>query len=90
MRHETAKGTTLSNHVWDLKREGTPFTISWSILARGDGYNPSTKSCRLCLLEKWHISFKPEGATLNKRLEVFSNCRHKASLVLDPSPVEPD
>ena len=90
MRHETAKGTTLSKHVWDLKREGTPFTISWSILARGDGYNPSTKSCRLCLLEKWHILFKPEGATLNKRLEVFSNCRHKASLVLDPSSVEPD
>ena len=40
--------------------------------------------------EKWHILFKPEGATLNKRLEVFSNCRHKASLVLDPSSVEPD
>ena len=84
------KGTTLSKHVWNLKRAGTPYTISWSIQARGDGYNPSNKQCRLCLLEKWHILFKPEGATLNKRLEVFSSCRHKASIVLDPSSAEPD
>ena len=84
------KGTTLSKHVWNLKRAGTPYTISWSVQARGDGYNPSNKQCRLCLLEKWHILFKPECATLNKRLEVFSNCRHKASLVLDPSSTEPD
>ena len=93
MKHEDVdgtKGTTLSKHVWSLKRAGIPYTISWSIQARGDGYNPSSKQCRLCLLEKWHILFKPEGATLNKRLEVFSNCRHKASLVLDPSSVEPD
>ena len=93
MKHEDVdgtKGTTLSKHVWSLKRAGIPFTISWSIQARGDGYNPSSKQCRLCLLEKWHILFKPEVATLNKRLEVFSNCRHKASLVLDPKSAEPD
>ena len=93
MRHEDVegnKGTTLSKHVWNLKRAGTPYNIAWSIQARGDGYNTSNKQCRLCLLEKWHILFKPEAATLNKRLEVFSNCRHKASLVLDPTSAEPD
>ena len=90
MEHEDSKGTTLSKHVWSLKRANIPYNISWSILARGDGYNPSSKQCRLCLLEKWHILFKPEGATLNKRLEVFSSCRHRASLVLDPSTAEPD
>ena len=90
IEHEEAKGTTLSKHVWDLKRAGIPYSISWSILARGDGYNPSNKQCRLCLLEKRHILFKPEGATLNKRLEVFSSCRHRASLVLDPRAAEPD
>ena len=90
IKHEDAKGTTLSSHVWGLKRAGTAYNISWSILARGDGFNPSTKSCRLCLLEKWHILFKQEEATLNKRLEVFSSCRHKARLVLDPASTQPD
>ena len=93
MKHEDVegtKGTTLSKHVWSLKRAGIPYTISWSIQARGDGYNPSNKQCRLCLLEKWHIIFKPEGATLNKRLEVFSNCRHRASLVLGKPSADPD
>ena len=90
MEHEDAKGTTLSQHVWNLKRAGTPHTISWSIQARGEGFNPSSKQCCLCLLEKWHILFKPEAATLNKRLEVFSHCRHKAGLVLDPRAAEPD
>ena len=61
----------------------TPHTIAWSIQARGNGYNTSNKQCRLCLLEKWHILFKPECATLNKRWEVFSNC-----LVLDPSAID--
>ena len=91
MRHEDldgTKGTTLSKHVWNLKRAGTPYTIAWSIQARGGGYNPSTKQCRLCLLEKWHILFKPECATLNKRWEVFSSCRHRACLVLDPAAVD--
>ena len=88
LEHENAKGTTLSRHVWTLKRAGTPYTIAWSIQARGGGYNPSTKQCRLCLLEKWHILFKPECATLNKRWEVFSSCRHRACLVLDPAAVD--
>ena len=42
-------------------------TMAWSIRARGDEYNPSNKQCRLRLLEKKHILFKPEGVTLNKR-----------------------
>lgn len=88
LEHENAKGTTLSQHVWTLKRARTPYTIAWSIQARGGGYNPSTKQCCLCLLEKWHILFKPECATLNKRWEVFSSCRHRACLVLDPAAVD--
>ena len=58
-------GTILSQHVWGLKRASIPNTISWSIQARGNGYNPSNKQCRLCLLEKWHILFKPEVARYN-------------------------
>ena len=74
--------TTLSQHIWKLKRAGTPYTITWKVLDRGRGYNPSTKSCRLCLLEKWYIMFRPEGASLNKRSELYSFCRHKAKLLL--------
>ena len=31
---------------------------------------------------------QPEGATLNKRWEVFSKCRYRACLVIDPAPVD--
>ena len=35
----------------------------------------------LCLREKFCIIFKPEGASLNGRSELFSTCRHR--LLLD-------
>ena len=68
--------------MWKLKRSGTPYTITWKVLDRGKGYNPSSKSCRLCLLEKWFIMYRPGGATLNKRSELYSHCRHKTKLTL--------
>jgi hypothetical protein len=74
--------TTLSHHIWTLKKANTPHTITWRVLERGRGYNPASKSCRLCLLEKYDIMFKPEGATLNRRHELYSSCRHKARLLL--------
>ena len=46
------------------------------------GYNTTSKSCRLCLLEKYHIMFTPGVATLNKRRELFSSCRHRRKLTL--------
>jgi hypothetical protein len=74
--------TTLSQHIWSLKKTNTPHTITWKTLERGQGYNPASKSCRLCLLEKYNIMFKPEGATLNRRNELYSSCRHKAKILL--------
>ena len=74
--------TTLSQHIWKLKRSEIEYTITWKIIDRGRGYNPSSKSCRLCLLEKYYIMFQPEGATLNKRSELYSHCRHKKKLLL--------
>ena len=35
-------------------------------------------------VEKYFILFKPELAELNSRKELFSTCRHKASLLLIP------
>ena len=34
--------------------------------------------------------FREEQATLNKRLEIFTNCRHKARLTLDPKTIKDD
>ena len=90
IKHREQKGTRLSAHIWELKDQGIPYDLTWSILATASGYNPSTKQCRLCLLEKWVILFQEEDATLNKRLEIFSSCRHKARLTLNPKAVKDD
>ena len=81
------KGTTLSAHIWELKDKGIPHEVTWSILATASGYNTTTKQCRLCLTECWYILFKEELATLNRRQEIFSSCRHKARLTLSPKEV---
>ena len=74
--------TTLSKYVWELKRENAPYEISWKKLAKGRVFNPVTKTCQLCLKEKYLIMFSPEGATLNKRTELYSTCRHRLKLLL--------
>ena len=45
--------------------------------------NPSTNSCRLCLVEKFTIMFKPELASLNQRDEFFTHWRIKEAKLLD-------
>ena len=78
--------TTLSAHVWSLKDrgllEGRDFQVSWRLKDRGTSYNSTTKKCRICLKEKLHILYKPEGATLNRRSEIFGSCSHKMSNLL--------
>ena len=75
-------GTTLSTHVWNLKDSNLNFDINWEIAARAEPFNPATKKCQLCLTEKYLIMFKPEGATLNSRSEMFATCRHRTKLLL--------
>jgi len=74
--------TTLSAHIWDLKRRSKHFEIEWSIKDRAPPFDPVSKKCRLCLKEKYHIIFQPEGATLNQRFALFSTCRHRLSKLL--------
>ena len=74
--------TALSTHIWKLKDQRTPFTISWDIIGRAAPYNPATNKCRLCLLEKYLIMFRPAGASLNQNSEFFTTCRHKQSHLL--------
>ena len=80
--NRSRKGTRLSKHVWSLKSQKIPYTVSWEILAKAPSFNPATKTCKLCLKEKWFIMFRPEGATLNHRSEFFSTCRHRLKPLL--------
>ena len=57
--------------------------ITWDLLEkRIAGYNPTSRQCRLCLLEKFHIMFTPGVATLNKRREIYTPCMHRDKLTL--------
>ena len=56
--------------------------VMQDIVKRAAPYNPTTKICRLCICEKFHILFHPEDATLNQRSEFFSRCWHKDTHLL--------
>ena len=76
------KGTRLSKYVWYLKDNGIQYNLEWSILGKAKSFNPVSRICRLCLLEKYCILYKPESATLNSRDEFFAPCRHRWKHVL--------
>ena len=44
--------TSLSKHIFGLKKINEPFTISLSIVSKAKPYNPATKTCNLCSMEK--------------------------------------
>ena len=68
--------TELSKHIWKLKENNTDYTIKWKILKHARAYNSASNRCNLCLWEKYFIICKPQLATLNKRNELVSSCRH--------------
>ena len=78
-----SNNTAVSKHVWALKDQNKPFTISYKFLKKSHPFNPISGKCMLCLDEKYLILFNPEGATLNLRTEFFSHCPHKEYFVLD-------
>ena len=77
------RSTCLSKFVWELKDNGVAYDIYWKIIARGRGFNPTTRSCQACLKEKYYIMFRPEGATLNDKTEFYNTCRHRKTLLLE-------
>ena len=44
--------------------------------------NYASNRCNLCLWEKYFIIYKPKMATLNKRNELVSACRHNKKFLL--------
>ena len=80
------QGTRLSRHCGQLRLDGKPYTIEWSILCEtGHAFSPTTGICKLCLTEKYLIMFNPADASLNLRSEFFSHCRHKERHLLAKS-----
>jgi len=81
--NETRKNDIeLSKHIWQLKSKQQHFTIKWKILAKAEPYSNLTKRCNLCTTEKHFIITKPELASLNKRNELISTCRHRRKFIL--------
>ena len=74
--------TELSKHIWTLKCQNRDYEIKWNILCRAQPYSNATKRCNLCITEKYYIICRPELATLNKRSELISKCRHQAKFLL--------
>ena len=84
----TGKNTKskLAFHVCNLKSKNIQHDISWEIVTRAPQFNHSTRVCRLCLMEAYHIIFTPGGANLNKRDELFGFCKHKEKNLLRKHP----
>jgi len=66
-KHKRCKNATkLSKHIWYLKDKDTHYKIKWKIINHALSYNPNSKRCKLCILEKFYIICKPSLCTLNK------------------------
>ena len=88
-KYETS--TSLSKYIWKLKSEDKPFNIDWSIEPSAPAYNPASKNCRLCKMEKKTIIlFREEKNPLNKRSEPFGKCRHRAKYLLSATIKQPN
>ena len=69
--------TKLSTEYCNLKTKQLNMQISWKIKGIYKSYNSTSKSCNLCLTENLETLDDPDKNSLNKRLEIISQCRHK-------------
>ena len=75
--------TALSGHLWKLKRENITYNVDWQVVDRAPMYNPITRVCALCTLEKFYILFAPDRSSLNKNEEMYRACPHKPLMLLE-------
>ena len=79
--------TTLSTHLWKQVEAGWDPTLSWKVVESNIPiFNPVTKTCRLCLREKFNIVLNPHLATLNCRQEMFAHCRQIITKLIGKKP----
>ena len=76
------KKNELSKYVWKLKDSDISHSICWQKLGQAQAFNSTNRVCRLCLLEKYFIMFKQDGATMNKNTEFYTTCMHKKKLLI--------
>ena len=74
--------TKLSSYAWKLKDKNKAYSIDWSIKATGVPYQPGSKICDLCLVEKTVIALADPQTTLNSRNEILFKCKHKINFSL--------
>ena len=74
--------TTLSEHIWELTGQNLNYIINWKIIEKSHAFNPVTLQCKLCLSEIYQFIINPIQASLNRRLEVLSSCRHIQKFLL--------
>ena len=80
-KHEKRRDDTeLSKHLWELKEKK-------NLQCRGrSSQKPEhiqiSPSGAICLHEKYFIISNPQMATLNKRNELVSSCRHRRKYIL--------
>ena len=79
---KSENSSELSEHIRELEEKGKEFKILWKILRHAQEYSNKTKRCNLCLREKFYIITRSEKATLNKRTELVSKCRHSRKFLL--------
>jgi hypothetical protein len=73
--------------MWELKNQNIDYTIKWKLLKRAQPYNSASNRCNLCLWEKYFIISKPKMASLSKRNELVSACRHNKKFLLRDGPL---
>lgn len=76
--------TSLSTYIWELKDKfNTTPSLKWSIIKCVKSYSANSRSCALCLQEKFEIlNYPDKEVLLNKRSELISKCRHTNKFLL--------
>ncbi|KAJ8041040.1 hypothetical protein HOLleu_15528 [Holothuria leucospilota] len=74
--------TKLSEYIWDLKENNVNYSVSWKVIKKAKSFNPASNRCNLCNWEKFFIICKPHMASLNKRNELSTSCRHSKKFLL--------
>ena len=68
--------TELSKAVWELKQSGLSPEIKWKIVQHATPHQSGSKTCNLCLSEKFKIFQADPNKLLNKCSKLVSKCRH--------------